>query len=167
MTSRWSAGSAAIALVVVLLGGAPSTEAMLAAATRPPTGAVSLDPRQPALLRDRVESVRFPNFEAKFGWEASGVRTDEIGGRTARTVFYRREGRRVAYTIVEGEALGWPGEAAKAPRDGVDLRTFQDGDRTVVTWRREGRTCVLSSTDVPRDELLELAAWKGKGAVRF
>jgi hypothetical protein len=151
----------------VLIGGAPSTEAMLAAATRPPTGTVSLDPRQPALLRERVESVPFPNFAAKFGWEATGVRTDEIGGRSTRTVFYRKDGRRIAYTIVAGEALDFPGQAAKETRDGVDLRTFQDGDRTVVTWRRDGQTCVLSSTDVPRDELLTLASWKGKGAVTF
>ena len=41
----------------------------------------------------------------------------------------------------------------------------QDGDRTVVTWRRNGRTCVLSATNVPTDQLLELAAWKGQGAV--
>ena len=140
---------------------------MLAAAIRPPTGAVSLDPTQPALLRDRVESVRFPNFEGKFGWEATGVRTDEIAGRSTRTVFYRHEGRRIAYTIVEGEALPWPDGAEKTPYDGVDLRTFTHGDRTVVTWRRDGHTCVLSSTSVPRDELLELAGWKGKGAVTF
>ena len=154
-------------VVVVLLGGAPSTQEMLAAATRPPTGVVSLDPTQPALLRDRVEQVRFPNFENKFGWEATGVRTDDIGGRTAKTVFYRSEGRRIAYTIVDGDALDWPGNAEPMPRDGVDLRTFQDGDRTVVTWRRHGQTCILSSTSVPRDELLTLAAWKGKGAVTF
>src|SRR4051794_6644838 len=165
---RWlpagiAAAAAAIALIVVLAGGATSTSAILAAATRPPTGTISLDPAQPALLRDRVETVRFPNFQGKFGWEATGVRTDEIGGRTAKTVFYRHEGRRIAYTIVEGEALAWPGDAAKAPRDGVDMRTFKDGDRTVVTWRRDGHTCILSATNVPTDELLTLASWKGKG----
>jgi hypothetical protein len=152
---------------LVLIGGAPSTADVLAAATRPPAAAVSLDPRQPALLRDRVEAVRFPNFEAKFGWEATGVRTDEIGGRTVRTVFYRKEGRRIAYSIISGEALDFPGDAAKRPTDGVDIRTFESGNRAVVTWRREGQTCVLSGVNVPLDELLTLAAWKGKGAVRF
>jgi hypothetical protein len=62
----------------------------------------------------------------------------------------RSEGRRIAYTIVDGDALDWPGNAEPMPRDGVDLRTFQDGDRTVVTWRRHGKTCILSSTSVPR-----------------
>jgi anti-sigma factor RsiW len=161
------ATAAAVAVLAVVLIGGPSTESMLAAATRPPTGAVSLDPRQPALLRDRVEAVRFPNFEAKFGWEAVGVRTDEIDGRAVKTVTYRKEGRRITYTIVEGDALDWPGDATKTPYDGVDLRTFTHGDRTVVTWRRDGHTCILSSNDVSAGELRELAAWKGKGAVTF
>jgi len=152
---------------LVLVGGAPSTADVVAAALRPPTAAVSLDPRQPALLRDRVDAVRFPNFLAKFGWEATGVRTDEIGGRTVRTVFYRKEGRRIAYSIISGEALDFPGDAEKRPTDGVDIRTFQSDNRTVVTWRRDGQTCVLSGVNVPLDELLTLASWKGKGAVTF
>ena len=160
------AAVAVIALVVVLAGGAPSTQTMLAAATRPPTATVTLDPSQPALLRDRVENVRFPNFEAKFGWEAKGTRTDELDGRDTRTVFYRREGRETAYTIVAGDALPWP-EGKRHDIDGVKLRSFKDGDRTVVTWRRDGRTCVLSARDVSEESLLELAAWKAKGAVTF
>ena len=111
--------------------------------------------------------MRFPNYEGKFGWEAEGTRTDEIGGRDTKTVFYRHEGRRIAYTIVEGEQLAWPPGADKTEQEGTKLRTFTDGDRTVVTWRRKGRTCVLSATNVPVDQLLELAAWKGQGAVDF
>ena len=88
-------------------------------------------------------------------------------GRETKTVFYRKEGRRIAYTIVEGEQLAWPPGADKTEREGTKLRTFTDGDRTVVTWRRKGRTCVLSATNVPVDQLLELAAWKGQGAVDF
>jgi hypothetical protein len=158
--------AAAVALFVVFAGGAPSTDTILAAATRPPTATVSLDPTQPALLRDRVEEVRFPNFEGKFGWEAKGTRTDELDGRDTRTVFYRREGREAAYTIVGGEALPWP-DGERTTIDGVKLRSFIDGDRTVVTWRRGGRTCVLSGRGVSKASLLELAAWKGKGAVTF
>ena len=85
----------------------------------------------------------------------------------SRTVFYRKEGRRIAYTIVAGDQLAWPPGSDKAEREGTKLRTFKDGDRTVVTWRRNGRTCVLSATNVPEDQLLELAAWKGQGAVDF
>ena len=77
------------------------------------------------------------------------------------------EGRRIAYTIVAGDQLAWPPGADRTEVEGTKLRTFKDGDRTVVTWRRNGRTCVLSATNVPRDQLLELAAWKGQGAVDF
>jgi hypothetical protein len=161
-----AAAVAAVAIVVAFSGG-PATAEVLAAAIRPPVAAAQLDPGQPRLLKDNVDDVRFPNYEAKFGWEAEGVRTDEIGGRETKTVFYRREGRRIAYTIVEGEQLAWPPGSERTEREGVEFRVFEGENRTAVTWRRNGRTCVLSSTDVPADELLELAAWKGQGAVDF
>jgi tellurite resistance protein len=160
------AALAAVAIVVAFSGG-PATGEVLAAAIRAPVAAAQLDPGQPRLLRDEVDDVRFPNYEAKFGWEAVGTRTDEIGGRETKTVFYRREGRRIAYTIVEGEQLAWPPGADKTEVDGIPIRVFEDGDRTAVTWRRKGRTCVLSATNVPTGQLLELAAWKGQGAVDF
>jgi anti-sigma factor RsiW len=160
------AALAAVAIVVAFSGG-PATAEVLAAAIRPPVAAAQLDPSQPRLLSDEVDGVRFPNYEAKFGWEAVGTRTDEIGGRQTKTVFYRHEGRRIAYTIVEGEQLAWPPGADKTEQEGTQFRVFEDGDRTAVTWRRKGRTCVLSATNVPTDQLLELAAWKGQGAVDF
>jgi len=166
-----SAGLAATALaavaIVVAFSGGPATAEVLAAATRAPAAAVQLDPGQPRLLRDEVDDVRFPNYEGKFGWEAEGARTDDIGGRNTKTVFYRREGRRIAYTIVSGDQLAWPPGADRTEVEGTPMRVFTDDGRTVVTWRRKGRTCVLSSTNVPQDQLLELAAWKGQGAVDF
>jgi hypothetical protein len=49
----------------------------------------------------------------------------------------------------------------------VEYRTFRDDGRTVVTWERDGHTCVLSSTEAPSAELLALADWRGKGAIPF
>jgi anti-sigma factor RsiW len=168
LPSAGLAAAAAIALaIVVAFSGGPATAEVLAAATRPPVAAAQLDPTQPRLLRNEVDDVRFPNYEGKFGWEAEGTRTDDIGGRDTETVFYRREGRRIAYTIVAGDKLAWPPGADRTEVEGTELRTFDDGGRTVVTWRRKGRTCVLSATNVPRDQLLQLAAWKGQGAVEF
>jgi len=160
------AALAAVAIVVAFSGG-PATAEVLAAATRAPAAAVQLDPGQPRLLRDEVDDVRFPNYEGKFGWEAEGTRTDEFGGRETKTVFYRREGRRIAYTIVSGDQLAWPPGADRTEVEGIPMRVFEEDGRTVVTWRRNGRTCILSATNVPRDQLLELAAWKGQGAVDF
>jgi hypothetical protein len=161
-----AAAVAAVAIVVAFSGG-PATAEVLAAATRAPVAAVQLDPGQPRLLRDEVDGVRFPNYEGKFRWEAEGKRSDEIGGRDTETVFYRREGRRIAYTIVSGEQLAWPPGADRTEVEGTPMRVFTEDGRTVVTWRRNGRTCVLSATNVPQDQLLELAAWKGQGAVDF
>ena len=40
------------------------------------------------------------------------------------------------------------------------------GDRTIVTWRRGGHTCILSGpSKVPTDKLLALASWSGTGTV--
>jgi hypothetical protein len=150
--------------IVVLQGGAPSVHEVAAAAIRPPIAAVSPVGADSRLLREQVEGVRFPNFAGKFGREATGERTDELDGRTVRTVFYEGD---VAYTIVGGEALEEPDGAEATTREGTLLQAFTDGGRTVVTWRRQGHTCVLSSRTVPKETLLELAAWRGQGAIPF
>jgi hypothetical protein len=171
---RWLslAGLAAVAaaavLAVVLAGGDQLTvRETLAAAIRPPVAAAGIDVRQPRLLEERVDQVRFPNLEPKFGWRAAGVRSDELDGRGTRTVFYAKGGRRIAYTVVAGDALDQPGGARRTLAGGVELRTLRSDGRVVVTWRRLGHTCVLSATGVDAATLRELAAWKGKGAVRF
>ena len=160
-----AAGAAAAALALIVLpAGAPSVQDVVAAAIRPPVAAVSPVGGNSRLLREQVEGVRFPNFAGKFGREATGERTDEVDGRRTRTVFYEGD---VAYTIVAGQALEEPDGAEVTTREGTRLRTFSDDGRTVVTWRRQGHTCVLSSTRVPKDALLELAAWRGQGAIPF
>jgi anti-sigma factor RsiW len=163
------AGAAAAAAVVAVLslGGKLTVDETVAAALRPPVAAVGVDQSAPQLLRERVEHVRFPNFAAKFGWRAVGTRTDDLEGHGTRTVFYEKAGRRVAYTIVGGAALDRPGQARSTAVGGVQLRTLRTKGRTVVTWRRQGHTCVLSATGVDAKTLRELAAWKGKGAIRF
>ena len=164
------AGAVAVALAaVVVVGGGPGVEDVAAAAVRPPTAQVAAVAPDSKLLKEQIGEVTFPNYAAKFGWEAVGTRTDEIDGRDTRTVFYEKDGRRIAYTVVDGKALDKPGDAAKAVREGVDLRALKSDGRTVVTWERNGQTCVLTALDpsVSRDELLELAAWKGMGAVDF
>jgi hypothetical protein len=119
------------------------------------------------LLKESVENVVFPNYFAKFGWKAVGTRTDEIGGRDTRTVFYEKDGKRIAYTIVAGDALKWPDGASKSTVEGTVVRALELEGRNVVTWKRGGRTCVLSSKDVSSEELQALAGWKAKGAVKF
>lgn len=162
-----AAAAAAFLVAIVLPSGDLEVRDALTAMARPPVAAVGVDPQVPALLRERVEDVPFPNYAAKFGWKAVGTRVDELDGRRARTVFYERAGRRVAYTIIPGAPLPEPADTEVVVRDGVPLRVFREGDRTVVTWRRLGRTCVMSAVGVPSTTLVELAAWKAKGAVDF
>ena len=160
---------AAVLAAIVLVGGGPGVEDVAAAAERPPSAQVAAVPPTSKLLDEKIGDVSFPNYAGKFGWKAVGTRTDEIDGRDTRTVFYEKDGRRIAYTVVDGDALSKPDDAAKATREGTELRSLTSDGRTVVTWERNGQTCVLSVVegDVSRDELLELAGWKGQGAVDF
>ena len=163
------AATAAAALLVALvlpLGGGLTVEDTLAAATRPAESPTTPDPRDDKLLIERVDGVRFPNFAGKFGWRAVGERVDELDGRDTRTVFYERAGKRIAYTIVDGEQLEWP-DVEPTVRNGVKLRPFDEEGREVVTWLRDGQTCVLSGEGVATATLLELASWRGLGSVEF
>jgi hypothetical protein len=155
------AAAAAVAVFAVVLGaGGPTLDEAAALARRPATAPALTDPAKPRLLRDQVDGVRFPNYAKKFGWEPVGKRQDEIDGRTVRTVFYEKDGERIAYSIVDGGELDYPDDEP-ATVDGVELYTFDNA----VAWERGDHTCVLSGTD--RSTLLTLAAWKAQGDVTF
>ena len=162
--------TAAAALLVVLLlpggAGGPSVVEASELGTRPPTQPAP-EPGRPKLLDASAFGLPFPDWAEKFGWEPSGRRVDEIDGRRAVTVFYEKEGREIAYTIVSGDALSVPEPSAAARREGTPLRYVKLDGRTIVTWERSGRTCILSGSEVPATTLLNLAGWKGLGAVPF
>jgi hypothetical protein len=165
-----AAAAAAILLLVTLPGGVggPSlAEAAAIGAREPVDPAPGPDPAEPKLLDAEIEGVVFPSWDEKFEWKAVGARTDEIGGRDAKTVFYEKEGKRIAYTVVAGDALETPDTTTPARREGTDVIVLEAGDRSVVTWERDGKTCILSGEGVPAGTLVKLAAWKGKGAVGF
>lgn len=166
------AGAVAVtALAVVLIlssgSGSPSVNDAARLGERPPTGAVHADPSNPRLLAAAVQGVPFPNWSGEFGWHQVGTRSDRLGDREARTVLYRHEGKRIAYTIVSGHGIAAPSDATTTTRNGVHLHAFEDRGRRVVTWWRGGRTCVLSGSGVGDRQLLKLASWKGDGAVPF
>jgi anti-sigma factor RsiW len=147
--------------------GAPSVSQAAGLAVRGPAAAAPVaDPQSPEIaLRRRIEGVYFPNLESHFGWRAIGQRTDRINGREAITVYYATHRGQVAYTIVAAPALAQPA-AAVTVLNGTELRTLTLAGRLVVTWRREGHTCVLSATDVGPTELQRIAAWTAPGADR-
>jgi anti-sigma factor RsiW len=164
-----AAAAAVLAVVLVLSSGSESPTVVEGArlAERPSTGAVAVDPSNPKLLAANVEGVPFPNWSKKFDWRQAGIRSDGVGDRDARTVFYEHAGKRIAYTIVSGDGIAAPSDATTTTRNGVNLHSLSDRGRRVVTWWRDGRTCVLSASNVGNRELLKLASWKGDGAVPF
>jgi hypothetical protein len=166
-----TAAAAALFLLLVLpgnVGGGPSVAEAASLATRPPTSeGPSLKPGAPTLLESNVEGVPFPSWSAKFGWRTAGARSDRLDGRRALTVFYEKGGRRIGYTILSGSALEVPEQAERTRREGTALRTLRLDGRRIVTWLRDGHTCILSGSDVKHEVLVELAAWKGKGTVPF
>jgi hypothetical protein len=164
-----AAAALLIALLLALPGGAGGPTVVEAAelAQRPPAepapGAAG-----PGLLDADADGLPFPDWAEKFGWRATGERRDDIEGREAVTVFYEKEGRTIGYTILDGDPLDPPDASARAEREGTTLHYLRrDGGRLIVTWERDGRTCVLSGQGVPANKLLDLAGWRAMGAVPF
>jgi hypothetical protein len=164
-----AAAATAIILVLVLGGGTagPSVADAAELAGLPATGPAP--PRvedHPTLLKEDVEGVSFPAFARRYGWHAAGVRHDSIDGRDATVVYYRKEGREIAYVIVSGAGLPKPSDISETVRRGVDYETLSSDGRVAVTWERLGHTCVLIGDASPA-ELLTLASWRGGGALNY
>ena len=158
--------AAVIAVVVVAPGGdggagTPSLAQVDAAArARPEAPAPELAGGQPPVLDASVGELTFPDWEKSFGWRATGARSDQIEGRTVKTVFYRNpKGARLGYAVVDGETLdGWNG-GQRVTRAGKTYKVSRRGGKTVVTWTQQGKACVIvGAGSVPASRLVDLAA---------
>jgi anti-sigma factor RsiW len=149
-----------VALVLVLPAGTPGSPSVSQAAALATRAATAPGPRvdadQPTKLGTNVQNLYFPNWAGQNGYRAVGERSDRINGRPATTVFYAKNGVRVAYTIVGAPALKVPPQGT---RSGHYL-SLMLGGRQVVTWRDDNHTCVLSvvGSSVPASALVTLAA---------
>jgi hypothetical protein len=153
----------ALALALILPGGTPGSPSVSDAAALAIRGANQPapvpHPGEPSgTIGGGIQDVYFPDWKGHFHAVAVGQRTDGLGGRPAVTVYYRWKGKMVAYTIVGVPALAQP-KASVTQKNGVDLRTLTVGGRTVVTWRRDGHTCVISGPGLSASDLQRLAAW--------
>ena len=173
---RWAAIGAASAVaaaaalaLVVLPAGTPTVDDAAALAARPATEpAPATQEGQRTLLAASFEGLAYPDWEREFGWRAVGERSDELEGRPTNTVFYENDdGQRIGYTIVSGEPLESPSGGERSTVEDVEFETFAADGTSGVTWLRDGHSCVLAGEGVERSTLLELAAWKGDGAVTF
>jgi hypothetical protein len=143
--------------------GGPTVLALAALAGRPIVQpAPRPDPAHPGTLDASVDRVAFPEYGGRLRWRASGARSDRVFGAPARTVHYHGpNGTMAAYTIVAGTRLAQAPGARTVRFAGTDYRVADSGGRTVVTWERDGHTCVLSGpTSVGRQALLSLAWWR-------
>jgi anti-sigma factor RsiW len=164
------AAAAVVVVLVVAVGGGTSGPTVADAAelaALPPTGpAPARAEGSRAQLTAGVEGVNFPNLRPLYGWQAAGVRMDSVDGRDATVVYYRKDGRRIAYVIVSGSALPQPSGANPNVRRGVEYDALSAAGHPTVTWQRVGHTCVLTGA-ASRAELLALASWHGGGTLRY
>jgi hypothetical protein len=129
----------------------------LHAATLP---APSQSGAHPAQLDVAVDGVPFPYLEDRFGWRASGARTDTIDGREITTVFYSGPtGARIGYAIVAGTPAPPVHGGTVVWTKGVAYRLLHENGAPVVAWLRDGRLCVLSGRGVEAAWLLAMASW--------
>ncbi len=164
-------GAAAVVAVVLVMGGqtvAPTVAQAAVLNLRAPQAHV----RQRAANHGALPAVRaagltYPYWEDHFGYRATGVRYDRLGGRRITTVYYLRGPSRVAYEIVSGTPLQLGGQTRSAERQGVRLRTMNTRSGLVVTWLRHGHTCILVGAATGMPTLLRLAAWHQGGRVPY
>jgi hypothetical protein len=165
--------AAAVVAVVLIAGGGATAPSVLATASLAAGGPVLPAPAEDTsnqhVLKASMQGVPFPYWGDSFQWEAVGARDDKIEDRQAKTVFYDNpKGARAAYTILGGDTIDAPSGAHEKDMNGVKLYITTDKGRRIVTWTRNGHTCVLSAPiKVPEEKLLQLAAWKGGGDVSF
>jgi hypothetical protein len=162
------AAAVAVALVLVLVGvggggsGAPTVDDAVALALAPPTApAPTIDPANTQLVRARIAGITFPNYAYAWPkWMTTGVRRDHLSGRDATTVLYRGPRGDVGYTIVDGKPLDWPSGARHVRTGGLDLWILRSDGATVVTWQRDGHTCVLAGRGAGVErQLVKFATW--------
>jgi hypothetical protein len=157
--------AALVVAVIALQAGDTSTEPTLAKVT----ATARLDATKPAPrsiggtppnLDARVDNLVFPDWKAKFGWEAVGRRDDALADRTVTTVLYRNpDGARLGYAVVSGDELDSEPPGREVTRNGKTYHVARANGRTTVTWEQQGHTCVIAAPAVvPSTKLVDLAA---------
>jgi anti-sigma factor RsiW len=105
---------------------------------------------------ERAWGLEYPDLKGEHGWNDAGSRTDRLGNRDARTVFYVKGGRRLAYTIISTGLVRVQRGTRTWIRKGRPWYSFDQDGRTVVAWEREGHMCVVSANGLRSRPLVEL-----------
>ena len=159
--------AAVVALLIAQTGGATTVSLAAGLARLPATDPAPASKGR--VLDNDVQGVAFPDWGDEFGWHETGMRHDTLNGRRTETVFYEHEGHRIAYTIISGPPLETPDGGRVIRRDGLRIAVYHEsahGGHDIAVFERDGRTCVLAGHVMKLSTLLELASWRGDGAVR-
>jgi hypothetical protein len=130
------AAAVALAVVLSLAGGAPSTTELADQVAQTDTvDAQKVNPDGRGIGVD-VDGVPFPDWGERLHWHANGARPISLDGRSGKSVRYESYGKVVDYAILARPALDLPaGEGT--------YRSFTYDGRRAVAWHRDGRTCLL------------------------
>ena len=165
-----AAAVAALAIALLAGGGSSPTLSQREAAAVSLRPATQTGPRESRAnhmaLAAAVDGVAFPYWEGDLGWRSVGARTDRVGARTLRTVFYAdAHGHRIGYTIVAGSSAPRLSGGVVRWRRGTPYRLLVENGVPVVMWLREGHMCVVSGRGVSSATLLRLASWSAHGSI--
>jgi hypothetical protein len=161
--------AAAVVVAVSSTGGSPALSQQQAVALTRRAATLSAPAESTTNhteLAAAVDGVSFPYWGDRFGWRSTGSRSDRVGGRTVRTVFYADgRGHRVGYAIVAGSGAPRSSGGVVSWRAGTPYRLLAEHGVRVVVWLRSGHMCVLSGPGVSGATLLRLASWGEHGSI--
>jgi hypothetical protein len=146
-----AAGIAAIALLALPSSEAPTPTLGQAAALATLKPAGGMVPGG-----ESAWGLEFPDLERSGGWKDAGWRSDQVGNRDAKTVYYVKGERRIAYTILSAGSVHVPARTRSWRRKGRPWYAFGQEGRTVVAWERKGHMCVVSASGLDGRRLVEL-----------
>jgi hypothetical protein len=161
--------AAAIVLALVIGSGGGDGKLSLRSAAalalgRATSAAPAESPSRRTQLAAAVEGVAFPYWGERFGWRSTGSRSDRLGGREVRTVFYGDQaGQRIGYSIVAGAPAPQIAGGTIRWRGGSPYRLTTIGGDRVVTWVRDGHLCIVAGR-VSGATLVMLASWHENAA---
>jgi anti-sigma factor RsiW len=162
---------AAVLIGVITAGGGSAHPTVLQAsrmAMRSPQASVAA-PSGPSQTLPGLSAggLNYPYLEDRFGYKAVGVRYDRFAGRSVTTVLYSRAARRLAYEIVSGPPLKLGRTSWSMTLHNVRFWVLDTPGATIVTWVRDGHSCVLVGRGLTVPVMLRLASWHEGGRVPY
>ncbi len=94
-----------------------------------------------------IDGLELPVIQ-RDGWQLQGVRSDQVGAHTVVTGYYVRDRHSLVGSVISGAPILMPGPVIMHS-DGVEIHHSYLAERNILSWRRGGRTVLISSADAP------------------